>query len=83
MFLEIKEYEMVNLNDIASFAIYPNDSGDYTPRTLFIKQRGVKDCMTFRFETVAECKRAYRKLINALRKNGSIVKELDDDMLEE
>ena len=83
MFLEIKEYEIINLNDIASFAIYPNDNGNYTPRTLFIKLRGIKDSVTFCFETVAECKRAYRKLINALRKNGSIVKELDDDMLED
>ena len=83
MFLEIKPYQMVNLNDVVAFSIYPNNTNDYTAHSLFIELRGIKDSSQFHFETLAECERAYRRLINALRKNGSIIKELYEDALED
>lgn len=76
MFLEIKPYQNVNLDDISGFAMYPG--GEYGGRTLYVHLRGVKGNLQFSFNSEYECMSAYRRLRDALISNGEKMEDYKD-----
>lgn len=76
MFLEIKPYQNVNLDDVSGFAMYPE--GEYGGRTLYIHIRGVKGSLQFSFNSRHECTSAYHRLRDALARNGEKIEEYKD-----
>lgn len=78
MFLEIKPYQNINLNDVTGFAIYPGN--DYGGKTLYVHIRGGADrSLQFGFDTERDCKFAYNRLKRMLEKNGNVMEDYKDD----
>ena len=78
MFLEIKPYQSVSLNDVTGFAMYPGN--DYNSKILYVHTRGSADrSLQFSFDTERDCKFAYNRLKKMLEKNGNIMENYKDD----
>ena len=76
MFIEIKENEMINVCEIAAFHTYYNSNDESVRRNLYIRMKGANDWIRIPFETVRDCKAAYRRIIRALRHRNIVVEEL-------
>lgn len=75
MFHEVKPFQMIKLEEVSAYCIYPNgDSESNICRTLYIRLSGVKESLYFTFDTMRECRIAYNRLRKALDKlNGEKV----------
>ena len=78
MFLEIKPYQNINLDDVTGFAIYPNQN-ESGGRTLYVHMRGVEHSFQFSFDDKSDCRFAYRRLQSMLEQNGNKMEDFKDD----
>lgn len=78
MFLEIKPYQNVNLDDVSGFAMYPEGEYGFTNRVLYVHLRGVKGSLQFSFNSKHECMSAYHRLRDALARDNKKTEEYRD-----
>lgn len=79
MFFEVKPYQIIKLDDVIGFAMYPNENyGGSNGRTLYVHIRGAHDSFRFTFESEHNCKFAYRRLKKALKDAGYEMEDYDD-----
>ena len=72
MFYEIKPNQVIKLDDVIGFAMYPSkDYGGASGKTLYVYMRGAHDTLRFTFESEYSCKFAYRRLKKALKDAGN------------
>ena len=76
MFLEIKDYQMIRVDDIVSFSIYPHE--DSMSTTLYIKFRGCEGYTTYHFNTMRETRIAYNKIVRALKSLSVKMEKIKD-----
>lgn len=79
MFFEVKPYQIIKLDDVIGFAMYPSENYSGTNgRTLYVHMRGAHDSFRFSFESEHSCKLAYRRLKKALQDVGHKMEDYDD-----
>ena len=76
MFYEVKPYQVIKLDDVCGFAMYPD--GEYGGRTLYIYVHGIKGSLQFSFDNEYDCKYAYRRLKETLERNGNKMEDYRD-----
>lgn len=80
MFYEVKPNQIIKLDDVIGFAMYPSkDYSDINGRTLYVHIRGAHNPFCFTFESEHNCKCAYRRLKKALKDAGYEMEDCDDD----
>lgn len=80
MFLEIKPYQTIKLDDVIGFAMYPSeDYSGASGKTLYVHMRGAHDSFRFTFESEHSCKFAYRRLKKALNDVGYKMEDYKDE----
>lgn len=79
MFYEVKPNQIIKLDDVIGFAMYPSqDYNGASGKTLYVHMRGAHDSFRFTFESEHSCKFAYRRLKKALRDAGNEIEDYAD-----
>lgn len=79
MFFEVKPYQIIKLDDVIGFAMYPNENySSSNGRTLYVHLRGAHDSFRFTFESEHDCKFAYHRLKKALKDAGNKMEDYKD-----
>lgn len=77
MFLEIKPYQYIKLEEVIGFAMYPG--GAYEGKILYVHLRGAERDLQFSFDSERDCKYAYFRLKHNLWKLGNKMEEFRDE----
>ena len=79
MFYEVKPNQVIKLDDVIGFAMYPSkDYSGASGKTLYVHMRGAHDSFRFTFESEHSCKFAYCRLRKALKDIGHEIEEYND-----